>query len=435
MLTRPNATLATTKSSPFANAVERLAFYIFVGVAVPAVIWSTIRGISLGDERIRLTVIELLAANIGSWYILGRLRRYARARLLSYVIPVNLALFGLILVFNNLAKMPFSLSLFAVCFTATLAISYLVTVKTRHANPSLQHYIVPAGEAAGMLGKHGFQELSSVEQFSSLIESEMLSGSVIADLHHDHDPAWERLFAKAALQGIPVYHFRLIEESMSGEVKINHLRENDLGSLIPNLPYMSAKRSFDLIASILVAPGVILVGLFVALAIKLDSRGSVFFFQERVGFRGQTFRMVKFRTMREARLADDDQARRTQSMTQEADDRITKVGRFLRKTRLDEIPQIWNILAGDMSWIGPRPEAQDLAEWYEGEIPFYSYRHIVRPGITGWAQVNQGHVTSLEAVEAKLRFDFYYVKNLSLWLDVLIALKTLRVVVAGIGAK
>ena len=122
-------------------------------------------------------------------------------------------------------------------------------------------------------------------------------------------------------------------------------------------------------------------------------------------------------------------------MTQDADNRITNIGRFLRKTRLDELPQIWNILGGDMSWIGPRPEAQELAEWYEGEIPFYSYRHIVRPGITGWAQVNQGHVTSIEDVEAKLRFDFYYVKNLSLWLDVLIALKTLRVVVSGIGAK
>ena len=86
-------------------------------------------------------------------------------------------------------------------------------------------------------------------------------------------------------------------------------------------------------------------------------------------------------------------------------------------------------------WIGPRPEARELADWYESEIPFYSYRHIVRPGITGWAQVNQGHVADLDSVRAKLRLDFYYVKNLSLWLDILIALKTLRVIVQGIGAK
>ena len=96
---------------------------------------------------------------------------------------------------------------------------------------------------------------------------------------------------------------------------------------------------------------------------------------------------------------------------------------------------MWNILKGDMSWIGPRPEARALADWYEQEIPFYSYRHIVRPGITGWAQVNQGHVADIDAVTTKLRLDFYYVKNLSLWLDILIGLKTLRVIAGGIGAK
>ena len=88
-----------------------------------------------------------------------------------------------------------------------------------------------------------------------------------------------------------------------------------------------------------------------------------------------------------------------------------------------------------MSWIGPRPEASELANWYEEQIPFYAYRHIVRPGITGWAQVNQGHVADVDEVRAKLRFDFYYIKNLSLWLDLLIALKTIRVVLGGIGAK
>jgi len=122
-------------------------------------------------------------------------------------------------------------------------------------------------------------------------------------------------------------------------------------------------------------------------------------------------------------------------VTRDGDDRITRVGRFLRKTRLDELPQAWNILKGEMSWIGPRPEASELANWYEDQIPFYAYRHIVRPGITGWAQVNQGHVADVDEVRAKLRFDFYYIKNLSLWLDLLIALKTIRVVLGGIGAK
>ena len=109
--------------------------------------------------------------------------------------------------------------------------------------------------------------------------------------------------------------------------------------------------------------------------------------------------------------------------------------RFLRRTRLDELPQILNILAGDMSWIGPRPEAIDLSTWYEAEIPFYSYRHIVRPGITGWAQVNQGHVADLAEINMKLQYDFFYVKNFSAWLDILITMRTVVVMLNGFGSK
>ena len=145
--------------------------------------------------------------------------------------------------------------------------------------------------------------------------------------------------------------------------------------------------------------------------------------------------MVKFRTMRERVVGDDDESRRDDAITRTDDDRITRIGKVLRKSRLDELPQMWNVLTGEMSWIGPRPEARALADWYAAEIPFYDYRHIVQPGITGWAQVNQGHVADIEAINTKLRLDFYYVKNMSFWLDVLIALKTLRVVLRGLGAK
>ena len=168
-----------------------------------------------------------------------------------------------------------------------------------------------------------------------------------------------------------------------------------------------------------------------ALLIKLDSRGSVFFLQRRMGFRGKVFNVIKFRTMTETNDGED----RERSVTLSDDQRITKIGRFLRQTRLDELPQIVNILRGEVSWIGPRPEAVSLSAWYEAEIPFYRYRHIVRPGITGWAQVNQGHVASLDEVDDKLQYDFYYIKHLSYWLDIVIALRTLRVVLSGFGAK
>ena len=122
-------------------------------------------------------------------------------------------------------------------------------------------------------------------------------------------------------------------------------------------------------------------------------------------------------------------------MTKDGDNRITPFGRFLRRYRVDETPQIFNILKGEMSWIGPRPEAVTLSKWYEEELAFYPYRHVVRPGISGWAQVNQGHVTSPREVLGKLHYDFFYIKYLSPWLDLLIAIRTFRTVLRGFGAR
>jgi lipopolysaccharide/colanic/teichoic acid biosynthesis glycosyltransferase len=122
-------------------------------------------------------------------------------------------------------------------------------------------------------------------------------------------------------------------------------------------------------------------------------------------------------------------------MTGNDDARITRLGRVLRKTRVDELPQIFNILKGEMSWIGPRPEAVPLSRWYEGEIPFYRYRHVVKPGISGWAQVNQGHVAEVEQVHRKLQYDFYYIKYFSPWLDLLIVVRTIKTIFSRFGAK
>jgi lipopolysaccharide/colanic/teichoic acid biosynthesis glycosyltransferase len=139
--------------------------------------------------------------------------------------------------------------------------------------------------------------------------------------------------------------------------------------------------------------------------------------------------------MRHREQALTAEAARLEAMTSHADDRITRVGKLLRRTRLDELPQLINVLSGHMSIIGPRPEAIPLSQWYEAELPFYVYRHIVRPGITGWAQVNQGHVAELEDVHRKLNYDFYYIKNFSAWLDMVIALRTVSIMLSGLGAR
>jgi lipopolysaccharide/colanic/teichoic acid biosynthesis glycosyltransferase len=126
---------------------------------------------------------------------------------------------------------------------------------------------------------------------------------------------------------------------------------------------------------------------------------------------------------------------RRAAITSEDDQRVTRVGKVLRKLRLDELPQVVNILKGEMSWIGPRPEAEVLSKWYMGELPFYRYRHVVKPGISGWAQVNQGHVAEVEEVHRKLQYDFYYIKYFSPLLDLLIVFRTVKTMLTGFGSR
>lgn len=255
---------------------------------------------------------------------------------------------------------------------------------------------------------------------------------IVADFHASEiTDEWERFLADEAIAGRRIFNAKQLLESLEGKVEIEHLSENSFGHLAPDSLYAPAKFYLDFFlalgALIVLSPLL----LFVALAIRLESKGPAIFRQERMGYRGKVFTIYKFRSMRAAPA----EASVETDMTQNDDARITFVGRIIRKTRIDELPQIFNILLGQMSWIGPRPETVRLASWYESELPFYRYRHIVRPGITGWAQVKQGHVTSVTDVRDKLQFDFFYVKNFSVWLDILIVIQTMRVMLTGHGAK
>jgi lipopolysaccharide/colanic/teichoic acid biosynthesis glycosyltransferase len=254
---------------------------------------------------------------------------------------------------------------------------------------------------------------------------------LVADFAAAIPPEWEALLADAAVQGRMVYQVKQLQESLTGRVAIDHLSENSFGSLVPARAYFHLKWAADLTLALIVLPFLLPVLAAIALAIKIDSRGPVLFRQQRVGRAGVTFDMLKFRTMvHRPANGDIDEV-----ITADGDPRVTRVGAQLRKARLDELPQIFNILAGQMSWIGPRPEAQALSAWYTGEIPFYRYRHVVRPGISGWAQVNQGHVASVDEVHAKLQYDFYYVKYFSAWLDILITFRTIRTMMTGFGSR
>jgi len=169
---------------------------------------------------------------------------------------------------------------------------------------------------------------------------------------------------------------------------------------------------------------------FVMLAVKLDSKGAVFYRQKRVGLGGSQFYCYKFRTMREDAEADTGATWATDD-----DPRITRVGKFLRKARLDELPQLLNVLRGDMSLVGPRPERPEFVAALNEKIPYYHLRHSVRPGITGWAQILYKYGSSIEDAKEKLRYDLYYIKNSSAGLDLLIIVNTIKIVLLGRGAK
>lgn len=187
------------------------------------------------------------------------------------------------------------------------------------------------------------------------------------------------------------------------------------------------KRGFDIFASLVL--GLITLAFFplIALVIKLESRDPIFFQQKRVGKNGHTFRVIKFRTM----IKDAEQGQAL--WAKENDARVTRVGRFLRRTRLDELPQLWNVLKGDMSLIGPRPERPEFVEELKKEVPHYLMRLLVRPGLSGWAQINFPYGASVEDALKKLQYDLYYIKHRSFGLDIVITLKTIATLLSQAG--
>lgn len=257
---------------------------------------------------------------------------------------------------------------------------------------------------------------------------------IVADMHASLSPDWERYIAEAAISGRRVFNAKQLKESLEGKVEIEHISENTFGHLAPDSIYAPLKLYVDIGLSIAALAVLWPIMLLVAIAIRLDTKGPALFHQERMGFRGKPFKTYKFRSMNVA-ASGEDAPFVVRDITEVNDQRITRVGRFIRRTRIDELPQLFNVLKGEMSLIGPRPETLKLSQWYEDQIPFYRYRHIVRPGITGWAQVKQGHVTSVSDVRTKLKYDFYYVRHFSVWLDILIVMQTLRVMLTGHGAK
>jgi len=243
----------------------------------------------------------------------------------------------------------------------------------------------------------------------------------------------DRLLDIRLKSGVSFDHLASVYEEYTGKIAVENLRPSWLifsDGFRKTRASMAAKRVFDIVLSlvglVLALPIMALVGL----AVRLTSRGPVFYHQERVGLNGRTFMVHKVRTM-----TTDAEAKTGPVWSVKNDARVTPVGRFLRRTRLDEIPQLWNVLRGDMSFVGPRPERPTFVEELTVKIPFYGQRHVVKPGLTGWAQIRYTYGASVEDAIEKLQYDLYYIKNLSFSLDLVIVLETIKTVVLRRGGQ
>jgi sugar transferase (PEP-CTERM system associated) len=234
------------------------------------------------------------------------------------------------------------------------------------------------------------------------------------------------------LRGVVIEDASSLIERLTGKVPLDGLTPSSLiftEGFNVKAPLEFARRLLSIVVSFIGLAICMPFIPFIALAVRLSSSGPIFFRQTRVGHGGQPFTLFKFRTM--AHNAEANGA----VWAVKNDPRVTRVGRFMRKTRLDEIPQLWNVLRGDMAFVGPRPERPEFVQWLASEIPYYELRHIIRPGITGWAQVRYQYGASLEESRRKLEYDLYYVKHLSLGLDLLIMFETIKTIVLQRGAQ
>lgn len=388
------------------------------------------------DRIIRGDLIEtqlnsLILASVGVILVtlaLDRLAKFPGQRMLGFVLPILLGVVMLLGTVLLIFRLPYSLyylafaSVFGFVF---FLCSYLLEQKI--SRPFMAY--IPFGRC------QNFEQMIDIDwlklQTPQLDKnlSKKIDG-IVADLSsHDLNSDWQHFLTEQTLNGVPVYNHRQIYESLTGRSPIYHLYENDLGSLLPSQSYLYFKQLLDIFIVLLVTPIVLPICLLTAIAIRLESSGNVVFVQERVGQGGKLFKIYKFRSM------TTDAEKQGAKLAQQNDARVTKVGKFIRKTRIDEFPQFINVLKGDMSLIGPRPEQLSFVKQFEQKIPFYSYRHIVKPGISGWAQVTQGYAGDEDETALKIQYDFFYIKNISLMLDVLIVLKTIHTMFTGFGAR
>lgn len=274
----------------------------------------------------------------------------------------------------------------------------------------------------------GFQILGDGQELVNIALQERVDGVVLA-ISHDLNGGMFQAIMDCFERGIQVTPMPVIYEALTGRVPVEHVGQHwyvslPVGAVPPSRFYDAVMRLCDLVCGLLGLLALVVIIPLVWLGNRIWSPGPLFYFQIRVGRAGKNYRMVKFRSM-----VPNAEKESGAVWAEDHDPRITRIGNLLRKSRIDELPQFWNVLRGEMGLIGPRPERPEFVDQLATQIPFYRSRHAVKPGLTGWAQVQYRYGASVEDALIKLQYDLYYIKHQCLWLNMLIIYKTVRVVI------
>ena len=275
--------------------------------------------------------------------------------------------------------------------------------------------------------------LGTYDEMEKIIEEKKIDTLVIVkDIKNPKFKNYLKRLFELKINGLKVISYKEFNESIQKKIDINQINEEWLlesngFDILNNENQKNIKRGLDIIIAIILILLASPIALITAIVIKFESKGPIIFKQIRIGENGKKFKIYKFRSMR---IHDE---KKYPKYTLDNDDRITKFGKFIRKTRIDELPQLFCILKGTMSFVGPRPEWDILVNEYKEKIPYYNLRHMIKPGITGWAQVMYPYGESVEDAKRKLEYDLYYLKHQDLILDVLTIMKTAKIVIFGKG--
>jgi lipopolysaccharide/colanic/teichoic acid biosynthesis glycosyltransferase len=370
------------------------------------------------EQQAHLAIV--LALSVSVVFRSATVRGSFQDRLREAVVStaVMFGAYALVIIFGRLY---FTRSILATVIPITLAISLLV-IWLRNRRDGVKAVVVAP------LVKAVPESLGKVDAVADPSTDFRPYDLILVDLHAPVSAEWAAALSRGMLCGCRIRHIEEHLEELCGAVSIAHFELEHLPST-DHASYIQIKRLIDIVGVLILAPIAALLVMLAAVAIVLSSGWPAFFIRPRVGLGGSHFNMWKLRTMRPASPEEGEKE------AVPGDARVTAIGRLLRRARIDELPQLWNVLKGDMSLIGPRPEAVAFHESYVAVEPKFAYRCFVRPGITGWAQVNAPPSTNADEAVYKARFDLYYIKRQSLSLDVQIGIRTLWTIVHGGGAR